>query len=158
VTKFGELAEEAKRERIVSIVRDPDPAPLAPAAADVEQPEPAHRLAFHAAELGSDDLVAGADREDHRAPARGRGQAAGRRQAAGGENLRQVLAAAEQVDVAVHGHPLVGIDLGDLDREAAQPGPAGEHEQVPPVAVGAEQVRENPDQPDRRRPPGPVPA
>ncbi len=29
VTKFGELAEEAKRERIVSIVRDPDPAPLA---------------------------------------------------------------------------------------------------------------------------------
>jgi hypothetical protein len=29
VTKFQALAEEAKRERIVSIVRDPDPAPLA---------------------------------------------------------------------------------------------------------------------------------
>ena len=127
----------------------PDPAALTPAAADVEQPESGHRLAFRAAELGPHDLVAGADREDHRTVARGRGQPAARRQPTCGENLRQVLAAAEQVDVAVHGHLLIRIDLGDLDLQAAQPGPAGEHEQIAAVAVGAEQVRENPDQPDR---------
>ena len=51
------------------------------------------------------------------------------------------------------GNLLIGVDLGDLDREAAQPGPPGEHDQVPPVAVGAQQIRVDPDQPDGRRPP-----
>jgi hypothetical protein len=55
---------------------------------------------------------------------------------------------AEQVDVTVHGDPLVGIDLGDLDADAAQPGPAAEHQQVAAVTVGAQQVRVNPHQPD----------
>src|SRR6185503_18712741 len=89
-----------------------DPPPLAAAAADVDQPQPGHGLALYPAELGADDLVTGADREDHGAPARGRREAAVGREAARGQDLRQVLAAAEQVDVAVGGHPLVGVDLG----------------------------------------------
>ena len=64
-----------------------DPPPLASSAADVEQTEPVYRLAFRTAELGPDDLVAGADREDHRTAGRGRSQAGprtARRQAARG--------------------------------------------------------------------------
>jgi hypothetical protein len=145
----GETGEPFDAERRIDVrsylAHSP---PLAPAAADVEQAEPGNRLAFCPAELDPHDLVASADREDHRAAAGGRGQASARGQAARGQDLRQVLPAAEQVDVAVHGHLLVGIDLGDLDRDAAQPGPAGEHEQVPPVPVGAKQIRVNPDQPD----------
>ena len=104
------------------------------------------------------DLVPGADGEDDRARADGRGQPAAGPQPAGGQYLRQVLAPAHQVDVAVDGDPLVGVDLGDLDRDTAEPGPAGQHEQVPAVTVGAEQVRVDPDQPDGRRSPGSVAA
>src|SRR5580692_9701486 len=124
-----------------------DSAPLTAAAADVEQPQPRDRLAVHAAELGADDLVAGADGQHDRAPVDRRGQPAAGPEPARGQDLRQVLAAAQQVDIAVGGDPLVGVDLGDLDRDAAQPGAAGQHEQVPAVAVRAEQVRVDPDQP-----------
>src|SRR5580692_7663881 len=96
-----------------------DPAPLAAAAADVEQAEAGDRLSLGPAELRPDDLVASADREHDRAPPDRRGQPAGRAQPAGGEHLRQVFAAAQQVNVAVYGNPLVGVDLGYLDRQAA---------------------------------------
>jgi hypothetical protein len=121
-------------------------APVAATAADVDYPEAGHRLALHPAELGADDLVAGAHREQDGAAADGLGQSAVSAQAARGQDLRQVLTAAHQVDVTVGRYPLVGVDLSDLDTDAAQSGAAGEHEQVPPVAVGAEQVRIDPDQ------------
>ena len=128
---FSKPVSPARAERGIDVRDDlADAPPLPPPAANVEQPEPGDRLAFHAAEPGPDDLVAGADREDHRAAGRGRGQPSARHQAARGQDLRQVLTAAEQVDVPVDGHPLVGVDLGDLDSEAAQPGPPGEYEQV----------------------------
>ena len=124
-------------------------APVTPAAADVEQSEPGNRLAFRPAELGSHDLVAGADRENHRTLVHRPRQPAARAEPPGSQNLRQVLTAAKQVDITVRGNPLIGIDLGDLDRNAAKPRPAGEHKQVAAIAVGAEQVRVHPDQPDR---------
>ena len=128
-----------------------DPSPLPPAAAEVEQPEPRDRLALRPAELRPDDLVAGADREDHRPAASGGRQATARPQPTGGEDLRQVFSAPEQIDVAVHRDPLIGIDLGYLDGDAPQPGPASQHEEVAAVAVRAEQVGVDPDEPDGRR-------
>src|SRR2546430_753066 len=114
-----EAGEPAGAERGIDVRDDLTNAPLlAPPAADVEEPEPGHRLAFHTAELGPDDLVAGADREYHRAAGRGRGQPSARRQPARGQDLRQVLTAPEQGDVPVRGYPLVGIDLRHLDSEA----------------------------------------
>ena len=44
------------------------------------------------------------------------------------------------------GHRLVGADLDALDRQAAQVGPAGQDQQVAPVAVGGQQVRVEPDE------------
>jgi hypothetical protein len=127
----------------------PDPAALSPAAADVEQAQARDRLAIGPAELGADDLVAGAHGQQYRPAVDRRAQPAAGPEPARGQHLRQVLAAAHQVDVAVDRDLLVGVDLGDLDREAAQPGPAGQHEQVPAITVRAEQVRVDPDQPDR---------
>src|SRR6516165_1612594 len=77
-----------------------DSAPLAATAADVEHAEALHRLALRTAEYFTDVLVAGADREDDRAAGGGGSQAAVVLQASRGQHLRQVLAAAEQVDVA----------------------------------------------------------
>jgi hypothetical protein len=71
-----EAGEPLHAQRRIDVRGDlADAAPLAPPAADVEQPETGNRLALGAAELGPDDLVAGADREDRRAATRGRGQA-----------------------------------------------------------------------------------
>ena len=107
---------------------------------------PAHGLALVPAELRADQLVAGADREHHRALGRRGGQPPVGAQPAGGQHLRQVLAAAQQVDVTLPGHRLVGVDLDGLDPDAAQPGPPLQDQQVAAVTVGAEQVRVDPDQ------------
>src|SRR5579872_667751 len=115
-----------------------DATTVSPAAADVDETEARYRLAVHAAELGADDLVTSTHRQHHRAALGRAGQPAVGGQPARGEYLRQVLTAAEQVDVAVRGHPLVGVDLGDLYRDPAQLGTAGQHQHVAPVAVGTE--------------------
>ena len=126
-----------------------DGAALAPAAANVEQAESLHRRVVGAAELDAEHLVAGADREHHRAALGRRVQPAVGEQPPGRQRLRQVLAAAHQVDVAVARHRLVGVDLDDLDRQAAQPGTPLEHEHVAAVTVGGEQVGVDPDQAKR---------
>ena len=95
----------------------------------------------------AEQLVAGADGEDD-GPARDRAvEAAVGDEALGGERLRAVLAAADEVDVAVVGERLVGADLDALDRQPAQVGAAGQDEQVAAVAVGGQEVRVDPDQP-----------
>ena len=101
-----------------------DPAALAAAAADVQDPEPGHRLALRAAELRADHLVAGAHGQDHRAGAGRGGEPAVGAQPPRGEDLRQVLAPAHQVDVAAAGHRLVGVHADGLGIDAAEPGPA----------------------------------
>ena len=121
---------------------------LAPAAGDVQDAQALDGLALDAAELGADHLVARAHGEDHGAAGRGGLQAAVGGQPPGGQDLRQVLAAAHQVDVAVGRDGLVGVDLDGLDGDAAQLGPALQDQQVAAVAVGAQQVRVDPDQPE----------
>jgi hypothetical protein len=125
-----------------------DPAAAAPAAGDVEDAEAGDRLALDAAELVADHLVARAHREHDGAAGRGRLQAAVRGQPPGGQDLRQILAAAHQVDVTVTRDGLVGVDLDGLDVQAAQLRPALQHQQVAAVAVGAQQVGVDPDQPE----------
>src|SRR6202034_2105488 len=135
-----------------------DGATLASAAANVEQAESLHRRVVGTAELDAHHLVAGADGEHHGAAFGGRVQAAVREQPTGRQRLRQVLAAAHQVDVAVSRHLLVGVDLDDLGRDAPQPGTSLEHEHVAPVTVGGEQVRIDPDQAKRSHHSAPLPA
>jgi hypothetical protein len=65
----------------------------------------------------------------------------------GGQGLGSVLAAAEQIDIALLGHLLVGAHLDGLDRNPADERPAGQDQHVAPVAVGGEQVRVEPDDP-----------
>src|SRR5262249_29375919 len=127
-------------------------APLAAATADVEDPQTFHRLALSAAEHRADQLIAGANGEDHRAAGDRRVQPPAGPRPLGGEPLPTILAAAEEVDVALARHRLVGVHLDRLDVQPAQPGPAGEHDQVAPVAVRAEQVRVDPHQPQGARP------
>jgi hypothetical protein len=127
------------------------PAAFAAPAADVQDPEPGNRLALHAAELCADHLVAGTHGQDHRAGAGRGGEPAVGAQPPRGEDLRQVLAPAHQVDVAAAGYRLVRVYADGLGVDAAQPGPALEHEQVASVPVGAEQVRVDPDQPQAAR-------
>jgi len=85
------------------------------------RPSPCTGRVVRAAELDTDHLVAGADGEHHRAALGRRVQPAVGQQPAGGQRLRQVLAPAHRVDVAVARHLLVGVDLDNLDRDAAQP-------------------------------------
>ena len=77
---------------------------------DVEYLQPGDELALLTPELRAEKLVTGAHGEDHRALFGRRVQAPVGAQPPGGQDLRQVLAAAEQVDVALPGHRLVGID------------------------------------------------
>ncbi len=60
-----------------------------------------------------------------------------------------VLAPADDVDVAVVGDGVAGADVDDLGLDAAPPGALGEHHGVAVVAVGAEQVGEEPDDAQR---------
>src|SRR5258706_8243412 len=121
-------------------------APLTAAAAHIYDAEPLHRLTLGAAEYRADQLVTRAHREDDR-PVRGsRGEPAAGPQPLRGQYLGKVLAAAEQVDITLAWHRLIGVHLDRVDGEAAQPRPASQHDQIAPVAVGAEQVREDPDQ------------
>ena len=75
-------------------------------------------------------LVAGADGEHRRALVDRPVQAAVGDQPLGGQGLRAVLAAADQVDVGGGRHRLVGADLDGLHRDAAQRGAAGQDQQV----------------------------
>src|SRR5258707_15363452 len=114
-----------------------DRAPRAAPAADVKDPEAAHRLALGAPELRAYHLVSRAHGEDHGAGAGRGGEAAVGPQPPRGEDLREVLAPAHQVDVARTGHRLVRVHLDGLGADAAEPGPALEDEQVAAVPVGA---------------------
>ena len=127
------------------------PAAFPAAAPDVEDAQALNGLALDAAELGAHHLVARAHREDHGPGGGGRAEPAVGAQPLGGEDLRQVLAAAHQVDVARAGHRLVRVHLDGLGLDAAEPGPALQHEQVAAVAVGAQQVRVDPHQPEAAR-------
>jgi Pectate lyase superfamily protein len=147
-----EAGQPADVQRGVHVGDDlADGAVVAATAADVKQAESLHRRVVRPAELDADHLVAGADREHHGAALGRRVQPAVGQQPTGRQRLRQVLAAAHRVDVAVARHRLVGVDLDDLDADAAQPGAALEHEHVPAVTVGGEQVRVDPDQAERTR-------
>ena len=79
---------------------------------------PSHRLAFLAAERRAHDLVARADGQQGRAARDGPVQAAVPAQALGGEDLRPVLAAADQVDVTALGHRVGRAHVDGLDRDA----------------------------------------
>src|SRR5258706_6389386 len=121
-------------------------APLTAAAAHINEAEPLHRLTLGAAEYRADQLVPCAHGEDDR-PVRGSGgEPAAGPQPLRGQYLGKVLAAAEQVDITLAWHRLIGVHLDRVDGEAAQPRPASQHDQIAPVAVGAEQAREDPDQ------------
>jgi hypothetical protein len=63
----------------------------------------------------------------------------------GTEDLRAVLAAADQVDVAVTRHRVGGADVNRPGHDAPGPGPLLQDEDVALVAVRAEQVRVDPD-------------
>src|SRR5690606_13867905 len=93
-------------------------------AGDVEEPEARFALAEVVDELVAEDLVAGADGEDDGAVVGGAVEAAVAAQALGGQALRAVLAAADQVDVAGGGNGLVGADVDALDGQAALAGAA----------------------------------
>ena len=62
-----------------------------------------------------------------------------------GSLLCLVLAPAEDIEVPRGGEGLGDADGHDLDRDAAPGQPALEHQHVPDVAVGAEQLREDRD-------------
>jgi hypothetical protein len=116
---------------------------LAPVGVQVEQLQPrGGGVLGH--ERAAKQLVAGAHGEDHRATGDGAVQPAVGYEAVRGEGLRTVLAAAEEIDVGRAGEGVVGTDLGGLHVEAAQPGSAGEHQQVAPVAVRRQQVGVDP--------------
>jgi hypothetical protein len=121
----------------------------------VEQLQPG-ALGALGEEGAAEQLVAGAHGEDHRAPVDRPVQAAVGDQPLRGQRLRAVLPAAEQVDVGRLGQPLVGAHLERLVPEAAQRRPPGEDEQVAPIAVGGQQVRVDPDDPQVSRH-GPTP-
>jgi hypothetical protein len=74
-------------------------------------------------------------------------QAAVGDQPLGGQRLRAVLAAADQVDVGGGGHGLVRADLVRLHRDAPQRRAAPQDQQIPPIAVRGEQVWVDPDDP-----------
>src|SRR5712664_2106985 len=80
-------------------------------------------LTLAAAEYRADQLVTRAHREDDR-PVRGsRGEPAAGPQPLRGQYLGKVLAAAEQVDITLAWHRLIGVHLDRVDGEAAQPRP-----------------------------------
>src|SRR5215469_4202908 len=127
-----------------------DASSLASPACHVEDAKPRNWLALHTAKLAAYELVAGADREYDRAALGSSRNAAVHAQPARREDLWQVLAAAEQVNVAVDWHRLVRVDLDRLDLNAAQLGPASKHQHVAPVAVSAKEIRVHPDEPKPR--------
>src|SRR5258708_5759762 len=126
--------------------------PVTAAAADVDDAEALDRLPLRAAEYRPDQLVTGADGEDHSAVRGRRGEPAAGPQPLRGQYLGQVLAAAEQVDVTLARYGLIGVHLDRVDGNAAQPRPARQDDQIAPVAVGAEQVRVDPDEAQGARP------
>ena len=105
------------------------------------------------AELRPEQLVASAYREDDRAAAGDTRQAAIVAEPPRRQDLRQILAAAEQVDVALPGYRLIGVDFDGLGLDAPEPGTPLEHQQIPPVPVGAEQIGVDPDKPQAARSP-----
>jgi hypothetical protein len=113
----------------------------------VEQAEAGLALTEVVDELVAEDLVAGADREDDRAVAHRPVQTAVPAQPLGGQPLRTVLAAADQVDVAGGRDRLVAAHVEPRHVQAALPRPALHDEDVALVAVGAEQVRVDPHDP-----------
>ena len=121
---------------------------LAPVGVQVEQAQPG-ALGALGEERAAEQLVTGADRQDRRALVDRPVQAAVGDQPLRRERLRAVLAAADQVDVGGRRHRLVGADLVGLHRDAPQRGPAGQDQQVAPVAVGGQQVGVDPDDPQR---------
>ncbi len=118
------------------------PGAVDPDGVAVEQAEPGPVGAGGVGEAVAEDLHAGADRQHHRAAVDGAVQGPALGQLAGGLDLRAVLAAADEVEVARVGGGLAGGDGDDVDAEAPPGEALGEHEGVAAVAVGAEQVGE----------------
>ena len=118
---------------------------------DVQDAEPGMVPAGAVPHGVAEDLQAGAHRQDPGAGVQGVMQVPVAAQPVGGEQLRGVLAAAEQVHIAPGGWGGVRGDGEDLGGDAAPAGPGGEHGGVAGVGVGAEHVREQQPDPDRRR-------
>jgi len=59
----------------------------------------------------------------------------------GGLNLRPILAAAHEIEIAGVGHGSTGIDSDVLDRNAAPLETTGEHKCISTVSVGSKQIR-----------------
>jgi hypothetical protein len=112
-----------------------------PVGGDVEQTQPGGRHAADAEEALPQDLIAGADAQHRGTASHGHGQGAAGHELGRRRGLLGVLAAAEQVDVAVPGHRPARVDGDHLAADAARQRPGAQHDRVAGVAVGAEQVR-----------------
>jgi hypothetical protein len=107
----------------------------------VEQLEPSLCTARFDLVAGPDQLVARADREQRSPPFDSFDEAAGSKQREG-LSLGKVLTASEDVDIALTGDDIAGLDLEHPAGDASPLETSGQHGGIPPVSVGAEQIWE----------------
>ena len=145
-----EADEPARAERFVAHSHLADE-PLRRAGRDrVDQAEPVDRAIAPVDERRPDELESGAHREHHRALLGRVVQCARRTQRVERGELGCVLAATEQVDVGGTGDRVGDADLNDARGDTAVREPPGEHERVPAVAVGPEELGVHQRDLDRR--------
>ena len=106
---------------------------------DLEEADTLVGLAVGPGKAPPDDLEPRAHRQHHGAPRHAPGERPVVDERPRGADLGAVLPPAQAVDVCL-GEGTVGGRLQELDGEAAPFRPPGQHQPVPAVAVGAEQV------------------
>jgi hypothetical protein len=110
------------------------------AAGDVEESETRLRPSFGVVEASPEELEPGTDGEAGPS-GEDRVRALVGQQGTSREELRRVLAAAEQVDVTVSWNGLVDRDLDDAGSQAACGRAVGQSQGVASITVGTEQIR-----------------
>ena len=122
-----------------------------PVGAHIQNPHPGSGRAGRVREVLTEQLVAGADRQDGGTALSGTLERSVAAQRIGGGGLGAVLATAEHIQVAGLRNRFAGAHGDNLDLDAVQPSTVTQGHDVAAVAVGAQQRGVDADQGDAHR-------